>query len=390
MTDRKLKILYHHRTVAKDGQNVHIEEMLKAFRAQGHQVHVVAPYVDNPNQSTKTGLLSFMKKFIPAFLYELIELSYSIRAYLKLKSAYDEFQPDIFYERNNLFLLSGKWLKAKTGIPFILEVNAPLADERHNHGHLSLYNFAKSMEAKVWNSADALIPVSQALADIVMQAGVRPELIHVMHNGIDPDKFPGDLSNAPNIQQDLALEGKTILGFTGYVRDWHKLDQVIQVIADDNGKHNLHMLVIGDGPDVPPCKMLAEKLSVSDRVSFVGIIGREQVAAYVSLFDIALQPAVTDYASPLKIFEYLALGKAIIAPSQPNICEILTDGKESLLFDPDQEDSFKLKLIELIENKDFRQIASKEAMRTIEEKNFYWTHNADRTASIGYELMDLN
>ncbi len=76
------------------------------------------------------------------------------------------------------------------------------------------------------------------------------------------------------------------------------------------------------------------RLGIASRVHFTGIVERDDVAKYVAAFDIALQPAVVAYASPLKLFEYLALGKAIVAPGQPNIREILTHEKNALLFDP--------------------------------------------------------
>jgi glycosyltransferase involved in cell wall biosynthesis len=70
---------------------------------------------------------------------------------------------------------------------------------------------------------------------------------------------------------------------------------------------------------------LALDHNLQERVTFTGVVPRERIPEYVAAFDIALQPAVVPYASPLKVFEYLALGKAIVAPRQPNIEEILTD-----------------------------------------------------------------
>ena len=79
---------------------------------------------------------------------------------------------------------------------------------------------------------------------------------------------------------------------------------------------------------------LAQKLGIAGNVRFTGLVQPEEVPAIVTTFDIALQPGATPYASPLKIFDYMAAGCAIVAPSQPNILEILQDGTTAKLFDP--------------------------------------------------------
>ena len=68
---------------------------------------------------------------------------------------------------------------------------------------------------------------------------------------------------------------------------------------------------------------------------------------YVASFDIAVLPDVTPYSSPLKLFEYLQLGSAIVAPDMENIREILTDGHDALLFAPDAADSLEAALLKL-------------------------------------------
>ena len=240
-----MKILYHHRTAAQDGQTVHIEEMLKALRAAGHEVLVIGPRMRAKSFGKSSGFLSLLRKFVPAAIYELMELAYSIRAYAKLSRAYDEFQPDILYERYNLYLLSGVWLSEKTGIPYILEVNSPLSQERYKYGDLKLLSLARKVELRCWKAADMCLPVTQVLGDILSDNGVKPNKITVIHNGIDPDKFNSNI-NSGSARSELKLDGKIVLGFTGFVREWHKLDNIIRLIATNKEKHNLHLLVIGD------------------------------------------------------------------------------------------------------------------------------------------------
>ena len=119
-----MKILYHHRTASRDGQAVHIEEMIEALRAEGHQVRVVAPAAGDPGEmGGNVNWVHRLKAALPNALYELLELAYSLHAYRKLAAAAREFQPDAIYERYNLYLLAGSMLKKRLGIPLLLEVN---------------------------------------------------------------------------------------------------------------------------------------------------------------------------------------------------------------------------------------------------------------------------
>jgi hypothetical protein len=121
-----VKILYHHRTASKDGQAVHIEEMIVSMRKLGHEVRVVAPAAEEDGQmGGSMGWVQRMRNSLPKAVYELMELAYSWVAYRRLAAAAKEFQPDVIYERYNLFLLAGVMLKRRLGIPLLLEVNSP-------------------------------------------------------------------------------------------------------------------------------------------------------------------------------------------------------------------------------------------------------------------------
>ena len=223
-------------------------------------------------------------------------------------------------------------LKRKLGLPLLLEVNAPLAEER---GRLrrAWPAPARTLGRKSGlASADFVLPVTQVLAGHVAAVGVPAERIVVIPNGINRAHFAA--APTPEIaKRNLGLSGALVLGFTGFVRDWHGVDRVIRWMATSDAPANAILMVVGDGPVRVDLERLAAKLSLQGRVRFTGVIDRDRVPEHVAAFDIALQPAVVAYASPLKLFEYLALGKAVIAPRQPNIEEILCDGENAVLFD---------------------------------------------------------
>jgi glycosyltransferase involved in cell wall biosynthesis len=377
-----MKILYHHRTRSKDGQYVHIEEMIRALRQLGHEVIIVAPpSAETESFGSDAGMVAWLKRSLPQFIYEIMELAYSLVAYRRLARAVREHQPDCLYERYNLFLPAGIWLKRKYRLPMLLEVNAPIFEERVRYDGLALKGLARWSQSYAWNAADYVLPVTQVLGDIVASYGVPRERIVVIPNGINASQFSG----APETQAAkaaLGLDGNIVLGFTGFVRDWHGLDKVISMIASDPPESSRHLLVVGDGPARAALEAQADALNIRHRVSFTGVIAREDVARYVAAFDIALQPAVVEYASPLKLFEYLALGKAIIGPAQPNLMEILTDGQNAVLFDPKAADGMAGAIGKLTSDAALRQRVGENAKKTISDKQLTWRENALRAVEL--------
>src|SRR5690348_8948049 len=113
-----MKILYHHRVGSKDGQAVHIEEIVGALRDLGHEVVVVGPpSMEQAEFGANAGAVAALKRVLPASLYELLELAYCGIAFLRLWRVYRRERPDVIYERYSLFLLAGAWLKRITGVP---------------------------------------------------------------------------------------------------------------------------------------------------------------------------------------------------------------------------------------------------------------------------------
>jgi len=377
-----MKILYHHRTLSKDGQNVHIEELIAAFRRAGHDVHVVGPTsYKEAAFGSDGGLASRIRQALPTSVGELIEIAYSGLAFYRLMKAYRAVQPDVLYERYNLFLLSGAWLRRITGIPYFLEVNAPLAEERRLNSGLSLRRLAHWCERAVWRAADVVLPVTQVLANYVTTAGVHARRIQVLPNGIDLKHFPISLSGE-GVRRKHGLERKTVIGFTGFLREWHGLPAIVDVMRALTIKgYDLHFLVVGDGQGRPALEQAAKSAGIEDRITITGIVDRHEIPAYVASFDIAVQPKATEYASPLKLFEYMALGRAIIAPDQPNLREVLVHGKNAVLFSPDDPASLSEALSCLILASDLRAEIGAAAERTVQELELTWDGNARKIAA---------
>lgn len=382
-----MKILYHHRTSSSDGQAIHIGGLTRALTALGHDLTIAAPAtVPTSGLGEGNPLVAGLKRRLPGWGYEALEFGYNAVALLRLLRLHRRTRPDVLYERYNLFLLAGVWLARLRGTPLVLEVNAPLFEERARHGGLALRRLAAWSERTAWRAADVVLPVTAALADHVRAAGVPADRIVVIPNGVGPEllargaDLEGDTIRA---RRWLSLaDGVVTLGFTGFLRSWHGLDRVLPLVTPGR-----HLVVVGDGPARADLEARARRLGVADRVTFMGAVAPEGIAKVIPAFDIALQPGVVPYASPLKIFEYMALARAIVAPDTPNIREILRDGESALLFDPASPDGLNQAVSRLCDDPVLRARLAAGARADLIRRGFTWENNARRVVALADRLV---
>ncbi len=215
-----MRILFHHRIRSKDGQYVHLSELVQAFRNCGHEVLLVGPRViEEEGLGNGSGSIGWLRRWLPGWVPELLECLYALVAWPRLHRAIRRFRPDLIYERYNLFFPTGVWAARAAGVPLASEINAPLFEERSKEQAISLAELARRSQRYVWQRADLLLPVSQALAEIVESAGGPSDRIRVLHNGVDTTRFqPSDTEAA---KRAIGLGGRLVLGFVGFVREWH-------------------------------------------------------------------------------------------------------------------------------------------------------------------------
>ena len=371
-----MRILYSHRIQSRDGQSVHVEELVGALRSMGHEVLVVGPsfYADS-GFGGESSTVARLRRLLPGALGEVAELAYNVPAYRKLRAAARAFQPELIYERYNLYYLAGTWLSRRTKVPLYLEVNSPLAEERSRFGTLRLQRVAHALERQVWRGATRVLAVTQVLADTIAASGVPPARLRVTPNGVVLDRFPPPLPRP---------DGPVRLGFVGFVRDWHGMDALIRHMAAADAPVSLE--VVGDGPVRAELERLAASLGLGGRVRFTGVMEHHHVPAAVAAFDIALQPKVTSYASPLKIFDYMAAARAIVAPDQPNIREILTHEQTALLFDPADPKAMWAAVSRLVHDAALRDRLGAAARAELERRDYTWHGNAARI--VGWATED--
>ncbi len=377
-----MRILYHHRIASKDGQYVHIEEIVSSLKSLGHEIIMVEPSsINNKQFGQSSSFVKTIRDYFPGLFHEWLEFGYCFFDFFKLITVIIKTKPDCIYERYNLFFPSGIWAKKIFRLPFILEVNAPLYNERNKNEGISAKQLALWSERYVWRSADHILPVTKVLMGMIKEKNVEEKKITVIPNGVNKTRFSCSTPNANDIKRKYQLNNKLVLGFTGFIRDWHRLDKVIEAISFHKDK-NWHLFIVGDGPVREELQQQAKELNITNRVTITGVVSREYIPKYLSTFDIALQPDVVSYASPLKLFEYMASGKAILAPMRNNIMEILTDREDCIFFDPEKKGDFISKLEQLSQSQGKIKQLGTAALETLEKKKLFWLENAKKIISV--------
>jgi glycosyltransferase involved in cell wall biosynthesis len=385
-----LRILYHHRIRAEDGQAVHVREMIGALRRCGHEVRECA-LVQKTVARSETGKAkpSFWQKLrLPRAAVEALEIGYNGKARAMLQEAAAAWKPDIVYERHALHCRAGLDAARKLSVPLLLEVNSPMTDEMERLGLLKFARRARATERLVLGGADRVLAVTRALGDRLVELGARPESIVVIGNGAQPERYGADArAAAKEVRKRWGLPPQAVvLGFVGFMREWHRLDMAVDALTKPAFR-NAHLVLVGEGPSLPDLLARATRLGVHDRVHACGLVPAELVPAHVLAFDVALIPAINGYASPLKLFDSMAAGIATIAPDQPNLRETVEDGVHASLFASGSAADFEARLAALVGDSSLRARIGVAAAQRLSELDLTWDGNAARVESIAKELL---
>jgi glycosyltransferase involved in cell wall biosynthesis len=372
-----VKILYHHRTLRADAQGVHIAEMIAALRARGHSV-VERSLVKAGGGAKRWGAVA---KLLRGPLYEIAEGFYDRAAARWLRREIAQLEPDLVYERHALAMTAGVRAARAAGVPIFVEVNAPLAREKAEQVGLRFPRRALRLEVRALTLADRVLAVSTPLRRILVEEGVPADRVVVVPNGVDAERFRPDRDGAA-IRHELGLGARPIAGFVGWFRPWHGIDLAVRALADPRVPSDAILLLVGDGPARASIEALAAELGVSSRVRITGDVPHERIPDFVAAFDVALQPAATSYASPMKLLEYLAAGRAVLAPDQENVRELVTPGATAELFASGDAAEFAGTLAALLENPARRALLGEAARRSIFERGRTWEANARRVEDL--------
>jgi glycosyltransferase involved in cell wall biosynthesis len=375
-----MRIIYHHRTRSTDAQRIHIQEIVKAFETLGHEVEMVSlvPIDAGQNDAQRDAGDAWWKKLVRRipFSYDLVQLGYNVIGLPMILAACVRRRADFIYERYSLLNFAGVLAARICRIPIILEVNSPFALEQTRDGEIQLRGFANWSERVICNLASHVIVVSTPLRRILAQNGVEARKIEVMTNGVCLESFRSQPASQ-ELKRKLGLQDSTVIGFVGWFRKWHGLELLLDAFRRENlVSEKVKVLMIGDGPAMPGLQEFVQANCLTESVIFTGPLPHAEVPAHLHLIDIAVQPAANEYCCPMKLLEYMALGKAIVAPRQENIEEVVREGREAAFFTPESVESLGGALRALVQNRALQEELGRRARAAIDERGFLWAEIA--------------
>jgi glycosyltransferase involved in cell wall biosynthesis len=369
-----MNILYHFRTRGAGAEAVHISGMVRAFEKMGHRVFLSSPTGVDPRQTagatpfaSKTAKGSSITR-LPRGLFELLEFLYNIPAFFRNRRLARRHDCGLIYERHAFFLFSSALL----GRPLVVEVNELVGDPRIRAQPL-FSALARRTDRFLFRRARLIVTVSPHLKRRVMEYGIPGERILILPNAVSEEELALPSDSAPFSIQPLAFS----LCFLGWLVEWHRLDFIIEALAAPQFA-SVTLVLIGEGPLQPALDAQARALGV--RVHFAGPLPHSAIPAALRAMDACVVPHSNNYRSPIKLFEFMAQERPVLAPRTEPIESVVRDGEEALLFTPLDIPSFQSALQKLLDSKKLRESLGRNARRLIEQRHT-WAENARKVLS---------
>ena len=365
------------------GAGTHIAELTRGLVALGHTLVTQARHARPAGNGGRAP--SRVRARLSPYLHESAALMRALRGVGPETALIRRERPDVVLTRHSLHQFSSLVAARRAGVPLVFEVNAPLGFEYRRYlrqFHL-LPGLAEWTEARTLARADAIFVVSSALRGHLAARGVPAERIAVVPNGADPVRFhPGAAD------QELRARlgpGRLVVGFVGSFGSFHGIEMLrhaIDRIVPE--RPDVVFLLVGEGPLSTPLAAYCRERGFGERVVFTGFVPPERVPGAVAAMDVVLAPYAPEpffYFSPIKLFEYMAAGRAVLAAGIGQIAEVIRDGENGMLYDPGDARAFEDRLACLLRDSALRTRLGQNARCTL-ERDYTWRANAERVAAV--------
>lgn len=338
------------------GPQLHIFHTITELRKLGHIVKVVAiqenkiMWSDNL-ETWKEAQLGFtqnpwfklferaLRRIQSTFHFPFLGLFDSLRFADACSHELSGF--NILYERHGWMgyggVIASRWMR----IPLVIELNGNIIKEIEVQGfQLSpiQWKISRWLTFMTFDRANSVIVVSERLKYLLVnELHLSDEKIKVVINGADLALFSQHFDEG-HIREKYNLHSKDIITYVGSFQPWHGIDLLIasyKLILRQYPQSEL--ILIGDGASKQDIQKQIANLGMKDNVNMLGRLSQKEVAEVLSISDIAVIPYPYENSdivgTPLKLIEYMAAGKAIVASTMP-IHEIIVDMETGLRVPP--------------------------------------------------------
>jgi glycosyltransferase involved in cell wall biosynthesis len=372
-----MRILYHHRTLADGAEGVHIAEMVDAFRELGHEVRVLG-LAASSDAAARRRWVARLRDRVPRAAFEMAATLGNAVEYVDVRRAMASYQPDLLYKRHARNDVAALLAARHAGVPSVLEVNCLFTGEGYREFEpMTLEPVAAALERWALGLARVRLAVSSPLARAIERFSGKTAI--VMPNGANPRRFDPAAAHPERVRERHGLASGFVVGWSGVLRDWHGLDLLLEALAR---VPEATLLVVGDGPARPDFEARAAAMNLARRVVVTGRIPHADMPDYVAAMDVAVVAHDrTGVASPMKLLEYMAMARPVVAPRLENIADVVEDGREGMLFDAGDAAQLTDALQRLSADAALRRALGAAGRATIETRR-NWRDNAGRVLEL--------
>ena len=222
----------------------------------------------------------------------------------------------------------------------------------------------------------------------MIRRGIEEKRIRVFSDGVDLGKFSINnfqFSNekGENIRKKLGIkEGEKVVMYVGSLKKWKGVETLIESFHElkvKSLKLKVKLVIVGKGPEEESLRLKVKKLRLESKVIFAGFADRKNVPVYMAAADALVLPNSGQedisrlYTSPLKMFEYMAAGRPIVATDLPSIREVLSE-KTAFLFKVDDKADLAEKIKIALEDEEGARRRSRVALKEV--RDYSWEKRA--------------
>jgi glycosyltransferase involved in cell wall biosynthesis len=295
---------------------------------------------------------------------EVVAFAFNDRFTRRVRRALGGRRPAFFYQRYCLNNFSGVPLARRYGVPLVLEYNGSEVWVSRHWGKRPpprCERLGERIERLNLTAADLIVVVSQALRDELTASGIPAAKVLVNPNGVDPDRYSPAVDGAA-VRARYGLSECTVIGFIGTFGPWHGAEVLVEAVARllherPDLRSVVRLLLIGDGARLPLVRQRIADLGLGDVCICTGLVPQAEGPRYLAAGDILAAPHVPNpdgsafFGSPTKLFEYMAMGKGIVASALGQIGEVLEHDRTAWLVRPGCAESLAAGLRALIDDR---------------------------------------
>lgn len=292
-------------------------------------------------------------------------------------------QPDFIYQRYSRFSWAGVEASLRSGRPLFLEYNGSEVWVGRYWDRVGSLGLLERYERLNLAAAARIFVVSEVERQNLLRVGVEDEKIVVNPNGVDAERFQPNIGGE-QVRAELGIRGdETLVGFVGTFGPWHGVLALAEAIKLMPKEARVRFLLVGSGVLRGEVERILREAKVEHRAILTGAVEHEHVPQLLDACDVLASPHVpledgSDFfGSPTKLFEYMAMGKGVVASRLGQIGDVLTNEETALLVAPGDARELSAAILRLVNSTGLREQLGAAARREAIARHT-WTHNARR------------